>query len=124
VYSEEILRHFQNPCNVGKIENADGFGEGHGGTNCPEDLAHCWITVEDDRIVDVKQLTRGCPVAIASSSAATELAKGKALQEAVAIDEKLVAEALGEMPERKLDSLVGPRALQCAIADYLRKRAG
>lgn len=119
MYSAEILKHFQKPQNVGSIENADGFGIGHGGEKCPEDLAHFWIRVEGDRLVEVKHRTRGCPVAIAASSMTAMMAQGKTLQEAQQITEGKVAQALGEMPERKLDSIVGPRALRAAIEDYL-----
>ena len=121
MYSEQILKHFQQPHNVGEIENADGVGSGNGGEHCPEDLAYFWIRVEDDRIVEVKQKTRGCPVAIAASSITSVLAQGKTLAEAEAIGEDAVAQALGEVPERKLDSIVGPRALRAAIADCRSK---
>ena len=121
MYSDEIIKHFQDPQNVGAIENADGFGEGHGGDKCPEDLSHFWIRVRDGRIVEVKQKTRGCPVAIAASSVTSVLAEGKTLEQAEQISEKDVAEALGEMPERKLDSIVGPKALRAAIADYHKR---
>jgi nitrogen fixation NifU-like protein len=124
MYSDEIIKHFQDPQNVGSIENADGFGEGYGGTKCPEDLSHFWIRVADGVIVQVRQRTRGCPVAIAASSVTSVLAVGKTLEEAEQIGEEDVAEALGEMPERKLDSIVGPQALRAAIADYYRKLAG
>ncbi len=118
MYSEEILKHFQNPQNVGAMEDADGFGQGTGGKKCPEDVAHFWIRVTQGRIAEVKQKTRGCPVAIAASSLTSVLAEGKTLEEAQQITEEKVAQVLGEMPERKLDSIVGPRALQAAIADY------
>lgn len=124
MYSEEILKHFLKPQNVGSIEDADGFGVGHGGEKCPEDLAHFWIRVEGDRLVEVKHHTRGCPVAIAASSVTAVMATGKTLQEALEIREKEVAQALGDMPERKLDSIVGPRALRAAIEDYLAKSKG
>nr|MBC7245554.1 iron-sulfur cluster assembly scaffold protein [Chloroflexota bacterium] len=122
MYSTEILKHFQHPQNVGSIENADGFGIGHGGDKCPEDVAHFWIRVEGDRLIEVKHRTRGCPVAIAASSATTVMATGQTIEEALQITEDKVAQALGEMPERKLDSIVGPRALRAAIEDYLAKR--
>lgn len=123
MYSEQILRHFQEPQNVGEIQNADGVGSGSGGEHCPEDLAYFWIRVQDGRILEVRQKTRGCPVAIAASSVTSVLAQGKTLKEAEAIGEDAVAQALGEVPERKLDSIVGPRALSAAIADYRSKHA-
>jgi len=118
MYSEEILQHFQHPHNVGEIAGADGFGKATGGEHCPEDLAYFWIRVDGERLAEVKQKTRGCPVAIAASSVTGLLAEGKTLQEAERITTEAVAALLGDMPERKLDSIVGPKALQAAIADY------
>jgi nitrogen fixation NifU-like protein len=123
MYSEKILQHFQHPHNVGEIARADGFGKATGGEHCPEDLAYFWIRVEGERLAEVKQKTRGCPVAIAASSATGFLAEGKTLQEAERITSEVVAALLGEMPERKLDSIVGPKALQAAIADYRARTA-
>ncbi len=122
MYSKEVLEHFANPRNVGQIDEEDGFGQANGGGNCPEDLAHFWIRVVDGRITEVKQKTRGCPVAIAASSLTSELAEGKTLDEARQITDLQVVEALGEVSDRKLDSIVGPRALQAAIADYVAKQ--
>jgi nitrogen fixation NifU-like protein len=121
MYSEQILKHFQQPQNVGEIQNADGAGRSSGGEHCPEDLAYFWIQVKDGRIVQVRQKTRGCPVAIAASSMTSALAQNKTLEEAEGISEEMVAQALGEVPEQKLDSIVGPRALAAAIADYRSK---
>jgi NifU-like protein involved in Fe-S cluster formation len=121
MYSDQILKHFQDPQCVGAMENADGFGQSTGGEKCPEDLAHFWIRVVDGRVVEVKQRTRGCPVAIAASSVTAALAQEKTVREAMKITEEQVAQLLGDMPERKLDSIVGPRALQAAIADYLAR---
>lgn len=118
MYSQEVLEHFVNPRNVGQIDEADGFGQANGGGNCPEDLAHFWIRVVDGRVAEVKQKTRGCPVAIAASSLTSELAEGRTLDEVQEITDLQVAEALGEVSDRKLDSIVGPRALKAAIADY------
>jgi len=123
MYSDGVIKHFQKPQNVGSIENADGFGEGHGGDKCPEDLAHFWIRVVDERIVEVKQKTRGCPVAIASSSATSMLAAGKTVEEALQVTEEKVARVLGDLPERKLDSIVGPSALRAAITNYRARKS-
>jgi nitrogen fixation NifU-like protein len=123
MYSEEILQHFQHPHNVGEIAGADGFGKATGGEHCPEDLAYFWIRVDGERLAEVKQKTRGCPVAIAASSVTGLLAEGKTLQEAERITTEAVAALLGDMPERKLDSIVGPKALQAAIADYRARMA-
>jgi len=121
MYSEKVLHHFQHPHNVGDIEEADGFGKATGGEHCPEDLAHFWIRVKDGRLAEVRQKTRGCPVAIAASSVTSVLAQGKTVEEAQAITAEMVAEALGDVPERKLDSIVGPKALRAAIEDYLKR---
>jgi nitrogen fixation NifU-like protein len=123
MYSEQIIKHFQQPQNVGDIQNADGLGKGTGGEHCPEDLAYFWICVHDGRITEVKQKTRGCPVAIAASSVTSVLAQGKTLEEAERISEQQVAEALGQVPERKMDSIAGPAALRAAIADYRSKNS-
>lgn len=123
MYSDKILQHFQHPHNVGEIAEADGFGKATGGEHCPEDLAYFWIRVEGERLVEVKQKTRGCPVAIAASSVTGALAEGKTLEEAEHITTEAVAAVLGDMPERKLDSIVGPNALRAAIADYRAKTA-
>ncbi len=123
MYSEKILQHFQHPHNVGEIAGADGFGKASGGEHCPEDLAHFWIRVDGERLAEVKQKTRGCPVAIAASSVTGVLAEGKTLLEAERITTEVVAALLGDMPERKLDSIVGPKALQAAIADYRARTA-
>ena len=118
MYSEQILKHFQQPRNVGQIDNADGFGQASGGEHCPEDLAYFWIRVQGGRIAEVRQKTRGCPVAIAASSITTVLAEGKSLDEALRISSADVVKALGEVPDRKLDSIVGPQALHAAVENY------
>jgi len=123
MYSDKILQHFMNPHNVGEIANADGFGKATGGEHCPEDLAYFWIRVDGERLAEVRQKTRGCPVAIAASSVTGALAEGKTLEEAEHISTEAVAALLGDMPDRKLDSIVGPKALQAAIADYRAKLA-
>jgi len=122
MYSEQVLQHFQRPHNVGEIESADGLGRATGGARCPEDLVYIWIRVIDGRIVEIKHKTRGCPVAIAASSITTDMALGKTLEEAAGITEEAVAAALGDLPERKLDSIAAPAALRAAIADYESKR--
>ena len=122
MYNDRILKHFANPHNVGAIKDAAGVGQATGGEHCPEDLAYFWIKVQDGRISEVRQKTRGCPVAIAASSATAVLAEGKTLEEADKITCEAVAAVLGEMPDRKLDSIVGPKALKAALDDY-RSRA-
>jgi len=118
MYSERVLEHFRNPRNVGAIEDADGFGKAGGGPKCPEDLTYFWIRVSDGRIAEVKHKTLGCPVAIASSSITSVMAEGKTIQEALNITPQAVVEALGGVPERKLDSNLGPDALRRAIENY------
>lgn len=120
MYSEKVLEHFRNPRNVGVIEDADGMGT-VGNPVCG-DLMTMYIKVRDDRIVDIKFQTFGCGAAIATSSMATELAKGKTLEEALKITKQTVAEALGGLPPQKMHcSNLAADALKRAIADYLKK---
>jgi len=121
VYSEQIVDHFRNPRNVGRIEKADGFGRAGGGPHCPEDLAYFWIRVADGRIVEVKHNTLGCPVAIAASSVTSVMAQGKTLAQAMLITPETVAEVLGGVPERKADSIVGPAALHRAVINCQKR---
>jgi len=118
MYSEKVLEHFRNPRNVGAVEDADGFGKAGGRPKCPEDLTYFWIRVSDGRIAEVKHKTLGCPIAIASSSITSAMAEGKTIQEALNITPQAVVEALGDIPERKLDSNLGPDALRKAIESY------
>ena len=117
-YSPTVLDHFANPRHVGVLDPSDAFGEGGGGPLCPEDLAHVWIRVEDGHIAAISHRTMGCPVAIASSSITCTMALGKTLEEAAEITRDTVVEALGGVPERKLDSIVAPMALHKAIESY------
>ena len=117
MYTEKVMDHFMNPRNVGEIENADGVGE-VGNAKCG-DIMKIFIKVEDERIVDVKFKTFGCGAAIASSSVATEMIKGKTLDEALAITNKMVIEALGGLPDVKIHcSVLAEEALRSAIEDY------
>ena len=118
MYSEEVLEHFRDPRNVGAIEDANGFGQAGGGPKCPEDITYFWIRVSDGRLVEVKHKTLGCPVAIASSSITSVMAQGKTIQEVLRITPQVVVEALGGIPERKIDSNLGPHALRKAIENY------
>jgi len=122
MYSKKVLEHFLHPQNVGTIEHADGFGKAGGGSRCPEDLAYVWIRVVNERIVEIRHKTLGCPVAISSSSVATAMVKGRTLTEALQITPREVIEALGGIPERKTDSIVVLDALRQAIADYRKRR--
>lgn len=121
IYSEKVMEHFQNPRNVGKIEDADGIGQ-VGNPVCG-DMMTFYIKVKDNRIVDVKFQTFGCGAAIAVSSMVSEMAKGKTLEEALQITNEKVAEELGGLPKNKLHcSNLGADALHAAIMDYKRKQ--
>ncbi|MBE5928520.1 MAG: Fe-S cluster assembly scaffold protein NifU [Lachnospiraceae bacterium] len=117
LYSEKVMDHFQNPRNVGKIEDADGVGE-VGNAKCG-DIMKIYIKVENDIIVDVKFNTFGCGSAIASSSMATEMIKGKPVAEALDITNKAVVEALDGLPPQKVHcSVLAEEAIKAAIEDY------
>ncbi len=120
MYSEKVMEHFSNPRNVGEIENADGVGT-VGNAKCG-DIMKMFLEVEDGVIKDVKFKTFGCGAAIATSSMATEMIKGKTLKEALKLTNKAVAEALDGLPEVKMHcSLLAEEAVKAAIDDYLRK---
>jgi nitrogen fixation NifU-like protein len=120
-YSEKVMDHFANPRNVGEIENADGIGK-VGNTVCG-DIMNLYLRVEDNIITDAKFKTFGCGAAIATSSMVTELVKGKTIDEALAITNRAVAEALGGLPPIKMHcSVLAEEALQSAIDDYLKKQ--
>lgn len=121
MYSEKVMEHFRNPRNVGSIENPDGVGQ-VGNPVCG-DIMRLEIKVKDNRIEDVKFKTFGCGAAIATSSMVTELVKGKTLDEALAISNKTVAEALEGLPPVKMHcSNLAADALHKAIEDYLAKQ--
>ena len=117
IYSDKVLEHFKNPRNVGEIENADGVGE-VGNAKCG-DIMKIYLKVEDNIIKDVKFKTFGCGSAIASSSMATELIKGKNIDEAWELTNKAVAEALDGLPPVKMHcSVLAEEAIHEAINDY------
>ena len=117
LYSEKVMDHFRNPRNVGVIENADGIGE-VGNAKCG-DIMKIYLKIENDIIVDVKFETFGCGSAIASSSMATELIKGKPVPEALALTNKAVVEALDGLPAHKLHcSVLAEEAIKAALKDY------
>ena len=121
LYSEKVMDHFMNPRNVGKIEDADGVGE-VGNAKCG-DLMKIYIKVNDGIITDVKFNTFGCGSAIASSSMATEMIKGKPVSEALELTNKAVAEALDGLPAHKLHcSVLAEEAIKAAIEDYEKKK--
>ena len=119
-YSEKVMDHFANPRNVGEIENADGIGE-VGNSKCG-DIMKMYIKVENDVITDVKFKTFGCGAAIATSSMATEMVKGKTIYEALKITNKAVMEALDGLPPVKVHcSLLAEEAIHAALWDYAQK---
>lgn len=120
MYSEKVMDHFMNPRNVGEIENADGIGE-VGNAKCG-DIMKMYLKIEDDVIVDVKFKTFGCGSAIATSSIATEMIKGKTLEEALQLTNKAVVEALDGLPAQKIHcSVLAEQAVKSALLDYARK---
>ena len=120
LYSEKVMDHFRNPRNVGVIENADGVGE-VGNPVCG-DIMKIYLKIENDIITDVKFETFGCGSAIASSSMATELIKGKPLSETLALTNKAVTEALDGLPAHKLHcSVLAEEAIKSAVKDYYDK---
>ncbi len=121
MYSEKVMEHFQNPRNVGVIENADGVGT-VGNPVCG-DLMTFYIKVDGDILSEIKFQTFGCGAAIAVSSIVSEMAKGKTLDEALEISKEIVAEELGGLPAQKMHcSNLGADALHEAINDYLKKK--
>lgn len=121
LYSDKVMDHFRNPRNVGIIEDADGVGE-VGNTMCG-DIMKIYLKVEDDIIKDVKFETFGCGSAIASSSMATEMIKGKPVSEALELTNKAVAEALDGLPAHKMHcSVLAEEAIQAALEDYQNKK--
>ena len=120
LYSEKVMDHFKNPRNVGVIEDADGVGE-VGNAKCG-DIMKMYIKVKDGVLSDVKFETFGCGSAIATSSMATEMIKGKPLDEALKLTNKAVTEALGGLPAYKLHcSVLAEQAVQAAILDYYQR---
>ena len=120
LYSEKVMDHFRNPRTVGVIENADGVGE-VGNAKCG-DIMKIYLKIENDIIVDVKFETFGCGSAIASSSMATEMIKGKPISEALGLTNKAVTEALDGLPAQKIHcSVLAEEAVKSAVKDYYDK---
>lgn len=120
LYSDKVMDHFRNPRNVGVIEEADGIGE-VGNAKCG-DIMKIYLKIDNDIITDVKFETFGCGSAIASSSMATELIKGKPVAEALQLTNKAVAEALDGLPAHKLHcSVLAEEAIKSALKDYYDK---
>lgn len=122
-YSNKVMDHFMHPRNVGEMENPDGIG--HVGNPVCGDIMEMYIRVKDNIITDAKFKTFGCGAAIATSSMATELIKGKTIEEALKVTNQAVAEALGGLPKVKMHcSVLAEEAFQSAINDYLLKTTG
>jgi nitrogen fixation protein NifU and related proteins len=123
LYSPKVMDHCRNPRNVGAIDNPDGVG--HVGNPVCGDVMELYIKVDDNIITDVKFKTFGCGAAIATSSMATEMVKGKSVEEALAVSNKAVAEALDGLPPIKLHcSVLAEEAIKSAIEDYKNKKEG
>lgn len=117
LYSEKVMEHFRNPRNVGVIENADGVGE-VGNAKCG-DIMKIYLKIENDIVTDVKFETFGCGSAIASSSMATEMIRGRSIEEALELTNQAVTEALGGLPPHKVHcSVLAEEAVRAAVKDY------
>ncbi|NLG03698.1 MAG: Fe-S cluster assembly scaffold protein NifU [Clostridia bacterium] len=121
MYSEKVMEHFQNPRNVGKIEDASGVGT-VGNAKCG-DIMRMYLDIDENQIIqDVKFKTFGCGAAVATSSMATELVKGKSIKEAMQVTNKAVMEALDGLPPVKVHcSLLAEEAIHAALWDYAKK---
>ena len=119
-YSEKVMDHFRNPRNVGEIPDADAVGTA--GNPVCGDLMTIFLKIKDDRIVDIKFMTFGCGAAIASSSMATELVKGKTIEEAMKLSKQAIADSLGGLPPIKMHcSVLATEAIEAAMNDYYSK---
>lgn len=117
LYTQTVMDHFMNPRNVGSLENANGIGE-VGNAKCG-DIMKMYLSIKDNVIEDVRFETFGCGSAIASSSMATEMIKGKTVEQALAITNKEVVDALGGLPAHKLHcSVLAEEAIKSAVKDY------
>ena len=121
LYSEKVMDHFRNPRNVGVLEDANGIGE-VGNAKCG-DIMKIYLKIEDGIVADVKFETFGCGSAIASSSMATELIKGKPLSDALTLTNKAVTEALDGLPAHKIHcSVLAEEAIKRAVLDYYKRQ--
>lgn len=117
LYTKTVMDHFVNPRNVGELENANGIGE-VGNAKCG-DIMKIYLNIQDDHVEDISFETFGCGSAIASTSMATEMIKGKSVEEALAVTNKQVVEALGGLPAHKIHcSVLAEEAIKSAVKDY------
>ena len=117
MYSEKVLDHFSNPRNVGEIEDANAVGQ-VGNAKCG-DIMKIYMKIEDDTVKDIKFKTFGCGAAVATSSMATEMVKGKSIDEALSLTNKAVTEAIDGLPSAKIHySVLAEEAIHAAIEDY------
>jgi nitrogen fixation NifU-like protein len=122
LYDQIVMEHLKHPRNMGEMENPDGVGEAQNPV-CG-DTMRLFIKVEKDRIIDAKFLTFGCGAAIASSSLATEMIKGKTIEEALQISDEDIVKALGGLPPSKIHcSILAEMAIRAAVEDYRKKCA-
>ena len=120
-YSAKVMDHFENPRNLGKMEDADGIGE-VGNAKCG-DIMKIYLKIEDGIIADVKFNTFGCASAIATSSMATEMIKGQKIEDALQLSNKAVVEALDGLPPAKIHcSVLAEQAVKAALADYYKRQ--
>lgn len=121
MYTEQVMEHFTNPRNMGEMPDADGIGE-VGNAKCG-DIMRMYLKIKNGIIVDCKFKTYGCASAIATSSIATEMVKGHSIDEAMALSNKAVVEALGGLPAHKIHcSVLAEQAIKAALADYYKKQ--
>lgn len=121
MYSEKVMDHFQNPRNVGVMENADGYGK-VGNASCG-DIMEIFLKIENDVVKDVKFRTFGCAAAIATSSMATEMVMNKNVEDVLKVTNAAVAKALDGLPAKKMHcSVLAEEGIQAAINDYLSKK--
>lgn len=119
-YTDKVMDHFMNPRNVGELEDANGIGE-IGNAKCG-DIMKMYLKIEQGIIQDVRFKTFGCASAIATSSIATEMVKGKTIEEALELSNKAVVEALGGLPPNKIHcSVLAEQSIRAAIADYYKR---
>ena len=121
MYSEKVMEHFINPRNAGELTDANGIGEA-GNSKCG-DIMRIYVRIEDDIIKDIRFKTFGCGAAVASSSMATELVKGKTVKEALTLTNKKVAEALDGLPAAKMHcSVLAEQGIKAAIKDHYERQ--